>query len=182
LERGEGWESSWRRSQLGLSHRWERDREGVVVGCMRDARRSRQPKRGTGNMAAAGTPFSLGGGMQPTTTPSLFTLVLFAREMRRKPERSEALLWAQLRRRQLGVRFRRQHPFEVGFIVDFYAASARLVVEIDGAVHRRVGAPERDAARQQAIELAYGVRFLRLDAGLVERDTFAAVERVRAAL
>jgi very-short-patch-repair endonuclease len=49
-------------------------------------------------------------------------------------------------------------------------------------VHRRADARAKDAARQAAIEAAYGVRFLRLDAGLVERDTFAAVERILAAL
>jgi very-short-patch-repair endonuclease len=122
------------------------------------------------------------GGMHHDITPTLFTLIRFAREMRREPEPSEALLWAQLRGRRLGVRFRRQHPFAIGFIVDFFAASERLVVEIDGAVHRRPGAAERDAARQQAIEAVYGVRFLRLDAELVERDTFAAVALVREAL
>jgi very-short-patch-repair endonuclease len=57
-----------------------------------------------------------------------------------------------------------------------------LVVEVDGAMHMRPGARERDAARQAAIESAYGVRFLRLSAELVERDTFAAVARVRTAL
>ncbi|HSQ68286.1 MAG TPA: DUF559 domain-containing protein [Polyangiaceae bacterium] len=120
--------------------------------------------------------------MHHDNAPTLFTLVQFARRMRRDPERSEALLWAQLRGGRLGVRFRRQHPFPLGFIVDFFAPAARLVVEVDGAVHRRVGALERDAARQAAIEAAYDVRFLRLDAELVERETFRAVDRIRAAL
>jgi len=122
------------------------------------------------------------GGMANDIAPTLFSLVRIAREMRREPERSEALLWAQLRGGRLGVHFRRQHPFALGFIVDFFAASERLVVEIDGAVHARPGVRERDAARQAALEAAYGVRFLRLDAELVEQDTFAAVARVRAAL
>ena len=120
--------------------------------------------------------------MHQPTTPTLFTLIKFAREHRREPERSEALLWAQLRRRQVGVHFRRQHPFPLGYIVDFYSYSARLVVEVDGGWHRQAGEAERDAARQRAIEEVYGVRFLRLPAELVERDTFAAVARVRAAL
>jgi very-short-patch-repair endonuclease len=120
--------------------------------------------------------------MHHDNTPSLFSLIRFAREMRREPERSEGLLWAQLRGGRLGVRFRRQHPFAAGWIVDFYAASARLVVEVDGPVHARPGAAERDAARQAGIEATYGVRFLRLAADFVERDTFAALDRVRDAL
>jgi len=47
----------------------------------------------------------------------------------------EVLLWQALRSRHVGgLRFRRQHP--VGpYILDFYCASARLAVEVDGSVH-----------------------------------------------
>ena len=48
--------------------------------------------------------------------------------------RPEAQLWALLRRKQLGLHFRRQHP--VGpYVLDFYCAAARLCVEVDGPVH-----------------------------------------------
>ncbi|HTT85199.1 MAG TPA: endonuclease domain-containing protein [Rhizomicrobium sp.] len=49
----------------------------------------------------------------------------------------EVLLWNALRGGQLqNLRFRRQHP--VGpYILDFYCPSARLAVEVDGAVHSR---------------------------------------------
>jgi very-short-patch-repair endonuclease len=55
--------------------------------------------------------------------------------MRASPTRAERLLWQHLRRRGLGgLRFRRQHV--VGrFIVDFYCAERRLVIEVDGDVH-----------------------------------------------
>jgi very-short-patch-repair endonuclease len=126
-------------------------------------------------------PFSPKGGMQ-TNNLTLFRLVPFAREQRRHPTKSEMILWERLRMRRLGVRFRRQHPFEIGFVVDFYAASARLGVEIDGAVHDVPGARERDEARQRAIEVAYGVRFVRVSAWLVEREVDVALERVRVAV
>jgi very-short-patch-repair endonuclease len=59
----------------------------------------------------------------------------FSREMRREPTEAEAILWEQLRGRRLnGWRFRRQHPYE-RFILDFYCADAKLIVEIDGAIH-----------------------------------------------
>jgi len=114
--------------------------------------------------------------------PTLFSLVRFAREMRRAPTRSEALLWAQLRGRRLGVHFRRQHVFPLGYVVDFYCCSARLVVEVDGSIHTLADIAARDIAREAAIARTYDVRFLRIDAHLVERDTFAAVALVRAAL
>lgn len=119
--------------------------------------------------------------MNQNNTPSLFKLVYFARQNRKSPTSSEALLWARLRGRQLGPRFRRQHPFAVGIIVDFYCPSYRLVVEVDGAVHLAGSARRCDAARDAWLARR-GVRVLRLSASLVERDVNAAVEVIRAAL
>ena len=114
--------------------------------------------------------------------PSLFLLTTFARRMRMAPTRSEALMWGQLKGRKVdGVRFRRQAVLG-GCIVDSYAACERLVVEVDGAVHRTAEARVHDARRQAWLEGALGVRFVRVDAELVERDVLAAVERVREAL
>ena len=47
---------------------------------------------------------------------------------------TERRLWAALRRDALGCRVRPQHVIR-GWIVDFYIASARLVIEVDGDVH-----------------------------------------------
>ncbi|HSQ65839.1 MAG TPA: DUF559 domain-containing protein [Polyangiaceae bacterium] len=114
--------------------------------------------------------------------PSLFLLTTFARRMRMAPTRSEALMWGQLKGRKVdGVRFRRQAVLG-GCIVDSYAACERLVVEVDGAVHRTAEARVHDAGRQAWLEGAFGVRFVRVDAELVERDVLAALERVREGL
>ena len=119
--------------------------------------------------------------MNQNDAPSLFKLIAFARHMRKHPTRSEALLWAQLRGRKLGPRFRRQHPL-LGFIVDFYCPSYRLVVEIDGGVHESLRARRFDDARAAQLVQFAGVRVLRISAELVERDVDAAVAIVRAAL
>jgi cyclase len=47
---------------------------------------------------------------------------------------AEKLLWEKLRKKQLGVRFKAQHPMG-RYIVDFYCHQAGLVVEIDGPIH-----------------------------------------------
>ena len=86
---------------------------------------------------------------------------------------------AHLSGRQLGVRVRRQHPLWP-FICDFYVASHKLVVEVDGGIHRTLR--ERDRVRDPELARVYGVRVLRIDAELVERDVYAAVALVRAAL
>ncbi len=101
--------------------------------------------------------------------------------MRRSPTQSEAILWNALRRKALGARWRRQHPFGV-FICDFYCPSSRLVVEIDGGVHLDADRRFADARRQAAIEETFGVRLLRLRAELVERDLATALTLVRAAM
>jgi len=67
-----------------------------------------------------------------------------ARSLRRTMTAPERALWSLLRRKHLGLHFRRQHPIGP-FVLDFYCASARLCVEIDGPAHADRG--EADARR-----------------------------------
>ena len=59
-----------------------------------------------------------------------------ARELRKNQTSAERQLWSRLRRKRLcGLKFRRQHP--IGrCIVDFCCVSCRLVIEVDGGVHK----------------------------------------------
>jgi very-short-patch-repair endonuclease len=71
--------------------------------------------------------------------------------MRHEPTQSEWVLWHALRCRQLGVSFRRQVVLQ-GYITNFYARSARLIVEVDGGWHgKRV---QRDARRERILRAA----------------------------
>src|SRR6478609_5015738 len=115
---------------------------------------------------------------EPPMSNNKDTLALHAHTMRGAPTESEARLWRALRSSQLGVAFRRQVPL-LGFIADFYAPSARLIVEVDGAYHaRRLTA---DARRDRKLARA-GYRVLRLPAELVMRDLPAALRAVQNAL
>ncbi|MBT8202844.1 MAG: DUF559 domain-containing protein [Acidimicrobiia bacterium] len=58
-----------------------------------------------------------------------------ARTMRHSLTRSELDLWRRIRARQLGVKFRRQHPIGP-YIVDFACVPAKVVIEIDGGTHQ----------------------------------------------
>ena len=62
------------------------------------------------------------------------TIRKFARELRQPQTLAEATLWRYLRNRNFEFKFRRQHPIEV-FIIDFYCARAKLLIEIDGETH-----------------------------------------------
>jgi len=55
-------------------------------------------------------------------------------------------LWARLRGRPAGVRFRRQYGIGPS-VIDFYAPSCQLAVELDGESHFAGVEPEQDAKR-----------------------------------
>ena len=85
----------------------------------------------------------------------------FARTMRRNMTEAEFRLWLRLRARAVeGLKFRRQVPIGP-FIVDFFCAERRLVVEIDGSQHFAEAAIAADARRTAWLE-ARGFRVLRL--------------------
>ena len=64
---------------------------------------------------------------------------------------AERRLWSYLRRSQMGVRVRRQHP--IGhFIADFACPSIHLVIEVDGSQH--IGSTY-DRARDASMEAAH---------------------------
>lgn len=58
----------------------------------------------------------------------------FSRQLRSEMTDAEQNLWQRLRMRQLGVKFRRQHP--VGkYILDFACVNVKLAIELDGGQH-----------------------------------------------
>jgi very-short-patch-repair endonuclease len=89
-----------------------------------------------------------------------------ARELRRGMTAPERTLWYMLRRDALGLHFRRQHP--VGpFILDFYCASAKLCVEVDGPAHDDAG--DRDEHRTRWLLAKEGIRVLRFSVADIEQ-------------
>ena len=98
-----------------------------------------------------------------------------ARELRQPQTPAEQRLWSRLRNRQLGgIKFRRQHPID-RFIVDFYCAACRLVIEIDGDSH--ADQVEYDQARTEWLE-ARGYRVIRF----TNRDVQARLDAVLEAI
>ncbi len=85
-------------------------------------------------------------------------LKTFRKELRERMTAAEAFLWSKLKSRQFeGKRFTRQHSIE-NFIVDFYCASEKLIIELDGQVHFNPEAQEYDQARTQRLnELGFTV-------------------------
>jgi very-short-patch-repair endonuclease len=99
-----------------------------------------------------------------------------ARALRRDMSLPEVVLWQELRGGRLsGLRFRRQHPIGP-YILDFYCASARLAVEVDGAAHDFAERAQHDE-RRDAWLASRDIRVLRFTAEDVLKD-----ERLEGAL
>ncbi|MDD5242318.1 MAG: endonuclease domain-containing protein [Sulfuricella sp.] len=102
------------------------------------------------------------------------TLKTHTRALRQDMTDAEQVLWSKLRRKQIhNVQFYRQKP--VGnYIVDFYAPSAKLVVELDGSQHFEPAHAQRDAARDSYLN-GLGLQVLRFDNLQVLRELDAVL-------
>ena len=102
-----------------------------------------------------------------------------ARDFRKIPTPSEALLWQALRNRQVaGYKFRRQQPIGA-FVVDFFCAEHNLIVEADGAIHATQ--IERDQERQHLLECC-GYQFLRFTATQIEQNLTTVITTIQSLL
>ncbi len=92
-----------------------------------------------------------------------------ARELRKNQTETERIFWELVRNRRFkGYKFTRQYPFRYEyngikkfFIVDFFCAEKKLVVEIDGGIHLQQR--EYDEVRSQILKSQYKVHILRFD-------------------
>jgi very-short-patch-repair endonuclease len=87
-------------------------------------------------------------------------LKTFARQLRSDMTPYERIVWQKIRCKQIhGIQFYRQKPIGT-FIIDFYAKSIRLAVEIDGGQHYTDEGRSRDIARDEYLH-SQGVTILR---------------------
>lgn len=104
------------------------------------------------------------------------TVRQFARELRQPQTPAEATLWRHLRNRNLTYKFRRQHPVAF-FIIDFYCAKAKLLIEIDGDSHLTNEQQEYDAARTEYLE-ELGYKVIRFTNNDVRYNIHAVVNEI----
>jgi very-short-patch-repair endonuclease len=98
-----------------------------------------------------------------------------AKRLRRNQTDAERVLWFRLRDRRLaGWKFKRQVPID-RFIVDFFCADGKVIVEIDGGQHDEDR--ERDADRTKLLE-AMGYIVLRFWNNDVMRNLDGVLEVV----
>ncbi len=102
----------------------------------------------------------------------------FRRELRQNLTPSEAFLWTQLKSRQLdGKRFTKQHSIN-NYIVDFYCASEKLIIELDGEVHKNPSAQDYDKIRTENLE-ALGYTIIRFENKMVFDNLASVLSEVK---
>ena len=94
-----------------------------------------------------------------------------ARNLRREMTPHERKLW-YLFLQKYPVKIYKQRIID-RFIVDFYCASAKLVIEIDGTQHYEPQGAVEDAKRTEILE-SYGLKVVRYSNREIDRE-FAAV-------
>lgn len=101
-----------------------------------------------------------------------------ARALRQASGRAEERVWSALRGGRIdGHKFRRQHP--VGpYFADFACDPLRLIIEVDGGVHRLDEVAARDLERQQTLE-ALGWTLIRVSNNQVFGAPEELIEAVR---
>ena len=98
----------------------------------------------------------------------------FARSLRNDMTDAERTLWSMIRLKQAkGHLFSRQKTID-NYIVDFYCASAALVIELDGGQHYTSEGREKDQRRDHDLA-ARGLKVLRFS----DRDVLTNIEGVR---
>ncbi len=103
-----------------------------------------------------------------------------ARELRREMTPAERILWQRLRNGQIdGAQFRRQHAIGK-YIVDFFCAKSKLVIEVDGDVH--ADQVEYDAQRTRWLNEQKHYRVLRFRNDEVRHNIAGVLERIREAI
>jgi very-short-patch-repair endonuclease len=100
------------------------------------------------------------------------------RELRHNMTKAEAVLWTNIKNKQIsGQRFLRQFSIS-GYIVDFYCQKLKLAIEVDGATHYTDEELEYDKIRQDEIELL-GVTFLRFSNAEIYGDLDGVLEKIK---
>jgi very-short-patch-repair endonuclease len=87
----------------------------------------------------------------------------------------EAILWNLLKNNKLGHKFRRQHSTG-NFILDFYCATKRLAIELDGSQH--LDKIESDQERTNYLE-SLGIKVIRFWNGDINNNLDGVILKIK---
>ena len=116
-------------------------------------------------------------------SPKIFNIPQYTtrrQELRNNATQPEQKLWATLRGKQLGVKFRRQHG--IGhYIVDFYCPERKFVIEVDGDSHYTDVAQQNDLQRDAFLQ-QLGLRVLQFTNQDINQNMAGVYEVIKRAI
>ena len=107
-------------------------------------------------------------------SPKIFE---YARSLRKDTTKTEAILWSKLQGKQLGVKFRRQHPIG-NYIADFYAHEVQLAIEIDGDYHLETKQKLKDKNREDDFE-DWGIKTVRFSDENIIKEIDVVINEIK---
>ena len=93
-----------------------------------------------------------------------------AAELRNRMTTAEEILWNHIHINEWKLKFRRQHPI-ANYVADFYCATDRLVIELDGKHHEFSEQKLYDQARDKIMN-EMGMKILR-----IQNDDFFPLQK-----
>ena len=106
-----------------------------------------------------------------------FKTIIKARYLRKEDTGTEQILWKVLRNNNQGVKWRRQHPVDM-FILDFYAPSIKLAVELDGSTHNIKETKEYDKIRTEYLE-SKNINLIRFWNSEIENNLSGVLDKIK---
>ena len=102
-----------------------------------------------------------------------------AKVLRNNMTEAEKILWEKLKNKQiLNLRFRRQHPIDI-FIADFYCHTVRLVIELDGKIHK--SQKEYDEGRTAEME-QFDIQVMRFKNEEIKNDIENVINKIKSTI
>ena len=110
------------------------------------------------------------------------TIHQYARQLRKNSTEAEIILWKKLRARRFnGYKFRRQAVIQNRFIPDFFCYSQKLIIEVDGGIHKDSDVRIKDLSREKELH-KLGYRIIRFTNSEVIKDVKSVLRRIDDAL
>ncbi|MBV6422228.1 MAG: hypothetical protein DAHOPDDO_03521 [Ignavibacteriaceae bacterium] len=109
---------------------------------------------------------------------------IVCRDLRKRATNAEEILWEYLRNRKLlNKKFYRQYPLfydltgkESFFVADFYCYEAKLIIELDGEIHKYK--LKEDKSRTDILNML-GLKVMRFRNNEVEENLDLVLERIK---
>src|SRR5271157_868586 len=101
-----------------------------------------------------------------------------AYSLRKRMTEAEKVLWNKLKNRKLdGLKFRRQHPIHY-YVADFYCHEKKLIIEVDGDIHKNQPIREHDENRSAEFE-RLGIKVIRFINEMVLNSLEDVIESIK---